>query len=132
MYEFEVFVSKEDLKFNCAHFIAYKGFRERLHGHNYRVSVRIVGADTVNDDGYVMDFGDIKKQARALCSSINEYFICPMRSRDLTITEEGNQLCIECEDGARFAFPRSDCAMLPIFHSSAEELAHWFWCSMIR
>lgn len=132
MYEFEVFVSKEDLKFNCAHFIAYKGFRERLHGHNYRVSVRIVGADTVNDDGYVMDFGDIKKQARALCSSINEYFICPMKSRVLNITEEGSQLCIQCEDGAAFSFPRADCAMLPIVHSSAEELAHWFWCSMIR
>jgi len=32
---FEVSVSREDIKFHCAHFVAYKGFRERLHGHNY-------------------------------------------------------------------------------------------------
>lgn len=41
MSEFEVFVSKADFKFSCAHFIAYHGFRERLHGHNYRMSVKV-------------------------------------------------------------------------------------------
>ena len=38
---FRVHVTKDYLKFNAAHFIAYKGFREALHGHNYRVSVDI-------------------------------------------------------------------------------------------
>jgi len=132
MCEFEVFVSKEDFKFNCAHFIAYKGFRERLHGHNYRVSVRVTGSDFINEDGYVLDFGDIKKVARKLCKSLNEYFICPTKSTDMVITEADGQVCLECEDGSKFSFPRSDCAMLPIVHSSAEELAHWFWCCMIR
>ena len=132
MSEFEVFLSKEDMKFNCAHFIAYKGFRERLHGHNYRISIRIVGGETIDNDGYVIDFGDVKKFARELCKSINEYFICPMNARDMKITEEGSQICIECEDGAKFSFPRSDCAMLPLVHSSAEELAHWFWCCLVR
>ena len=32
---------KEKFKFNAAHFIAYKGFREMLHGHNYKVGVKI-------------------------------------------------------------------------------------------
>ena len=41
--EFEVVVDKDDLKFNCAHFVAYNGFRERLHGHNYNVVVKLVG-----------------------------------------------------------------------------------------
>ena len=132
MCEFEVFVSKEDFKFNCAHFIAYKGFRERLHGHNYRVSVRVTGSDFINDDGYVLDFGDIKKVARKLCKSLNEYFICPTKSTDIVISEVDGQVCLECEDGSQFSFPRSDCAMLPIVHSSAEELAHWFWCCMVR
>jgi len=40
---FDVFVGKEYLKFNAAHFIAYPGFRERLHGHNYHVTVRLEG-----------------------------------------------------------------------------------------
>ena len=54
---FEVCVGA--FKFNAAHFVAFPGFRERLHGHNYAVAVRLRGA--VSDaDGYVLDFGDIK------------------------------------------------------------------------
>mmetsp|Transcript_1015 Transcript_1015/g.1682 ORF Transcript_1015/g.1682 Transcript_1015/m.1682 type:complete len:208 (+) Transcript_1015:44-667(+) len=132
MCEFEVFVSKADFKFSCAHFISYKGFRERLHGHNYQASIKIIGSDTLNADGYVIDFGDIKKEARSLCKSINEFFICPMKSSTLDITENDGNICLVCEDGAHFSFPRSDCALLPIVHSSAEEISHWLWCGIVR
>lgn len=40
---FEVFVGKEDFKFSCSHFVAFEGYRERLHGHNYSVGVRLKG-----------------------------------------------------------------------------------------
>ncbi|KAG9397925.1 hypothetical protein AC1031_016344 [Aphanomyces cochlioides] len=56
---YRIFVSKDYMKFNAAHFIAFHGFRERLHGHNYRMSVTITGTK-VGHDGYLMDFGDIK------------------------------------------------------------------------
>lgn len=78
-------VSKADFKFNCAHFVAYNGFRERLHGHNYTISVKITGSDCVGNDGYVIDFGVIKKAARNICKSMNEYFICPMKSTDMKV-----------------------------------------------
>eukprot|EP01035_Chromulina_nebulosa_P021443 gene21443-27776_t len=130
--EYEIFLSKADFKFNCAHFIAHSGFREKLHGHNYRLSVKVIGGDDIGYDGYLVDFGDIKKVARTLCSSINEYFICPMKSNDMVITVDDTQLCLTCEDGAKFSFPKTDCAMLPLYHSSAEELAHYFWCQIIK
>lgn len=129
---FEVIVSKADFKFNCAHFIAFQGFRERLHGHNYTVCVKVTGSDTVGPDGYVMDFGDIKKATRTLCKELNEFFICPARSDCLRIVETGPQVCITCEDGAEFAFPKTDVRMLPIVHSSAEEMAHYLWCRLLR
>ena len=132
MSEFEVFVSKADFKFNCAHFIIYNGFRERLHGHNYQISVRVTGSDHIGQDGYLIDFGDIKKEARKLCKSLNEFFICPTKSPNMNITEEGVSLCIQCDDGSKFVFPKADCAMLPIMHSSVEELAHYFWVEMLR
>jgi dihydroneopterin triphosphate aldolase (PTPS-III) / 6-pyruvoyltetrahydropterin synthase len=132
MAEFSVFVSKADFKFNCAHFIAFKGFRERLHGHNYSLSVRVTGSDSIGDDGYVMDFGDIKKATRKICKEMNEYFICPMKSDAMKITDTGDQLCLVCEDGASFVFPKSDCMMLPLVHSSAEELSHYIWCKVVR
>ena len=65
MEEFEIVINKSDMKFNCAHFIAFKGFRcyihssiapsfltwssslslgrERLHGHNYNMAVKVTG-----------------------------------------------------------------------------------------
>lgn len=121
---YEVYVSKDSFKFNAAHFIAYRGFRERLHGHNYRVSVRMEGP--VGDDGYVVDFGDIKRATRAVCESLNERVIVPMLSDVITIEREGGELRMTCEDGTRFSFPEADCVLLDIRHSSAEELAAWF------
>jgi dihydroneopterin triphosphate aldolase (PTPS-III) / 6-pyruvoyltetrahydropterin synthase len=132
MATFSVFVSKADFRFNCAHFISFKGFRERLHGHNYRLSIKITGSDTIGDDGYVIDFGDIKKSTRRLCKELNEYFIAPMKSDTLSFSEVDKQLCIVCEDGSTFSFPKTDVKMLPIIHSSAEELSHYFWCRIIR
>lgn len=41
--EFEISVSNPDFKFNCSHFIAFNGFRERIHGHTYRASIKICG-----------------------------------------------------------------------------------------
>ena len=40
---YRVHVFKDYLKFSAAHFIAYRGFREPLHGHNYQVSVQVEG-----------------------------------------------------------------------------------------
>jgi len=118
---YEVFVSKDYFKFNAAHFMAYPGFRERLHGHNYRVSVRVEGC--LGDDGYVVDFGDIKKVTRSICDEINERTIVPMATDCVTVERRDGQVELTCEDGSRFSFPESDCALLPIAHSSAEELA---------
>jgi len=38
-----VYVAKEDFKFNAAHFVCFHGYRERLHGHSYTASCRLVG-----------------------------------------------------------------------------------------
>lgn len=88
--------------------------RERLHGHNYRVSVRwadtrgrqvraggrVAGlelsatfdapqvdleASGIGEDGYVVDFGEVKKAVRALCRELDERFLCPMKSPHLEV-----------------------------------------------
>ncbi|OWZ19501.1 RNA helicase [Phytophthora megakarya] len=117
----DVHVSKDYMKFNAAHFIAYKGFRERLHGHNYQLAVTITGQ--VGPDGYVVDFGEIKKISRVICKDLNESFLVPMNSDALKISFDGTNVHILTEDNAKFSFPKADCSLLPIVHSSAEELA---------
>eukprot|EP00397_Hematodinium_sp_SG-2012_P062573 GEMP01084731.1.p1 GENE.GEMP01084731.1~~GEMP01084731.1.p1 ORF type:complete len:154 (+),score=29.18 GEMP01084731.1:97-558(+) len=123
-------VASPDFKFSCAHFVAFKGFRERLHGHNYTVQVRISGV--LCSDGYVIDFGDVKKVTKAVCRELNEYVLIPMKSDVLQIKEVESQIEIRTEDGAFFSLPRSDCKTLDIVHSTAEELAEHVWGEILR
>lgn len=125
--QFEIYVSKDTFKFNASHFVAFPGFRERLHGHNYCVSVRLVGSRKVGGDGYVLDFGCIKEAVKTVCMGLNEYFLVPMLSDVLTITCSDVSITIETEDGCNFLFPREDCILLPIVHSTAEELAVYLY-----
>lgn len=119
---FRVFVTKDYLKFSAAHFIAYPGFRERLHGHNYRVSIEVAGA--LGRQGYVVDFGVVKRIARRLCEHLDEKLLIPARSDCLTIRETAKSVRVQYE-GDEFVFPRGDVLLLPIVHSSAEELARY-------
>jgi 6-pyruvoyl-tetrahydropterin synthase len=121
---FSIHVTKENLKFSAAHFIAYPGFREPLHGHNYQLGVRVEGRLAAT--GYVLDFGLIKQVVREIAGRLDERTIIPALSDCLKISEDGGQLVVLYEND-RFAFPRSDVALLPIMHSSAEELAQFVW-----
>ena len=38
---------------------------------------------------------------------------------------------IKCEDGSTFTFPRQDCLLLPIMHSTAEELAIYIFGKLV-
>lgn len=137
---FEVYVAKADFKFNAAHFVAFQGFRERLHGHNYTVAVRLLGSRQISRDGYVLDFGDVKKYVKVICKRLNERFLCPTESDviDVQIVDSANENGIKsksviliCEDGAKFVIPHDDCAMLPIVHATVEEMAIYIWGEII-
>ena len=144
-----VTIRGEEFKFCCAHFVAYKGFRERLHGHNYTVEVEMAGPMS-SDDGYVIDFGDVKKGIRKICKSLNERILIPIESDNLDIRitqwpassddesrlitcsqstgdeeviENEGQVEVRFEKSAFFSFPKSDCALLPIKFSTAENLS---------
>jgi 6-pyruvoyltetrahydropterin/6-carboxytetrahydropterin synthase len=117
---FSIYVAKEYLKFSAAHFIAYAGFREPLHGHNYQVSVKIEGR--LDSAGYVLDFGLIKRLLKQIVDPLDERTIIPARSDCLKLEHRGRSLLVRYEDD-EFIFPFADVALLDIVHSSAEELA---------
>lgn len=119
---FRVHVTKDYLKFNAAHFIAYKGFREALHGHNYRVSVDVEG--DLGEQGYVLDFGVVKQVARRVCKRLDEKTLIPAASDCVHVREEHGQVIVGYETD-EFRFPRADVVLVPIVHSSAEELARY-------
>jgi 6-pyruvoyl-tetrahydropterin synthase len=119
---FRVHVTKDYLKFSAAHFIAYKGFREKLHGHNYRVSVGVEGE--LGPEGYVLDFSVVKQIARHVCNQLDERVLIPAQSDCLGIREEPSQIVVSYEND-EFRFPRGDVVLVPIVHTSVEELARY-------
>lgn len=123
--QFSIHVTKENLKFSAAHFIAYRGFREPLHGHNYQVGVRVEG--NLAGTGYVVDFGLIKKLTKEIVDRIDEHTIIPAQSDCLTIEHlPGGKIRVQYEKD-EFIFPAADVFLAPIVHSSAEELARYLW-----
>lgn len=120
---FSVSIEKEQLRFTAAHFIAFRGFREPLHGHTYRAAVTVSGS--VGADGYVVDFLVLKRIAEEECDKLHFATLLPERSDCLTIRADGESVEVDCEDGARFRFPRADVRLLPIVHSSSEEIAQY-------
>jgi 6-pyruvoyl-tetrahydropterin synthase len=127
--EFSIHVAKENLKFSAAHFIAYPGFREPLHGHNYQVAIRVEGR--LASTGYVLDFGLIKQLTRQIVERLDEHTIIPAQSDCLAICQQEGQISVTYEDDC-FVFPAADVALLPIMHSSAEELARFIWSELRR
>lgn len=118
-------LEKEYFKFSCAHFLIFPdGSKERLHGHNYRVRVEIVG--DLTDRGLVIDFIEAKPVVRELCDELDEHWIVPAEHPELKVErrDDGHTEVVYRE--ARYLAPSDEVIVLPINNSSAENLATWF------
>src|SRR5581483_9196860 len=62
-------VEGNQLRFYAAHMATFRGQVEPLHGHNYVVAVECEGPLT--DDAWVIDFGYVKQQMKALCDELD-------------------------------------------------------------
>ena len=71
----------------------------------------------------MLDFGLVKRMAKALCEELDERVLLPESSDCLTITRDADGIGVTTAEGDRFRFPPADVRLLPIAHSSAEELA---------
>jgi hypothetical protein len=82
----------------------------------------------------VLDFGDVKTAVRKICKGMNERVVIPTKSNVLTIsslpaTPPSNQphISLICEDGSLFVFPLDDCLLLPLVHSTVEEMTLYIY-----
>jgi len=67
-------IDKQAHKFSAAHFTIFSETdRERLHGHNYGVSARIVAA--MGDNGFSADYNVYKRALQRLCDDHDEYML---------------------------------------------------------
>lgn len=62
-------------KFSAAHQLrGYQGKCEKLHGHNWRVTVAVT-AERLNDQGLAIDFHELKKALREVLDQLEHSFL---------------------------------------------------------
>ncbi|HET8764448.1 MAG TPA: 6-carboxytetrahydropterin synthase [Rhodanobacter sp.] len=117
-------LAKENMKFSAGHFTIFgPGERERVHGHDFRVAVRVQAR--VGDNGLCFDYGLLKRRIVELCRELNEWMLLPGESPLLRIERDGALL--HAVFGAeRIPFLAADVQVLPLANISVEELARYF------
>ncbi len=119
---YKIVVEKDYLRFSAAHFITFMGKCERLHGHNYALSVELVGELT--EDAYVFDFVELKNILRGVCDSLDHRFLIPMENEHLRIKESVKEWEVRFGE-RRYVFPAQDVLPLPVDNITAERLAEY-------
>lgn len=119
----KVTVERNTLRFAAAHFATFEGRCEPLHGHNYDVIVELEGELT--EDSWVLDFGELKSMARAICQELDHKFLLQRESKALQIEEGMSNWKVRFRERG-WVFPKSDVLPLPIDNTTAERLAEYF------
>lgn len=116
-------IEKQYLHFSIAHFTIFSASeRERLHGHNIRLAVKITGE--IDENGLCFDYAIYKKVLKELCARFDEYTLIAKDSPHLTITEEGDFYNV-VHNGICMPLLKTDTILLPILNVTIEELAHY-------
>ena len=85
-----LYIDKEAHKFSAAHFTIFTATeRERLHGHNYSVSARIVAP--MGDNGFSADYNVYKRRIADLCKPLDEYMLVAGDSPHQIIEERDDE-----------------------------------------
>jgi 6-pyruvoyltetrahydropterin/6-carboxytetrahydropterin synthase len=128
---FTLRLAKADFKFAAAHFTWFAdGMAERLHGHNYRVSVAVSG-DRLGADGMLVEARVIKDELRRLCATLDERVLLPEPSAQVAIETRGSE--IEVRVARRtLQLPASDVVRLPVPNITVECLAQHLWRELAK
>lgn len=117
---------KENFKFSAAHFLIFDATRaERLHGHNYQVSIELKVPEQKAvwaAPGYYIDFHDLKRFIRARLNQWDEYVLLPALQPEMKFLEKDTTLEVQFRDRF-YAFPRNEVILLPVQNTSVEELS---------
>lgn len=116
----ETSVEVSGIGFSAGHFVSEGGKCERLHGHNYDVSVRLSGE--INSQGMVIDFRVVKAHLRLLCEEWDHRLLLPTRSPQIRVLTKGEQTEVKTPD-REYSFPTQDVCILDVIETTAEELA---------
>lgn len=121
--KFRVRVTKDHLVFSAAHFITFNGnICERLHGHNWRTAVELVGP--LDENCYVFDFIALRDAMQKIVNELDHRVLLPTKHAQIRVRSDEHEVTATFES-RRWVFPREDCILLPVENTTAEEIAAW-------
>ncbi len=116
-----LYIDKESHKFSAAHYTIFSATeRERLHGHNYSVSARIVAP--MGDNGFSADYNVYKNRIKSLCDDLDEYMLLAGDSPYQEIEELEDNYRVRFA-GEEMLFLKSDTQVLPLRNATVEEFS---------
>ncbi|MDO8862196.1 6-carboxytetrahydropterin synthase [Haliea sp. E1-2-M8] len=118
-----LYIDKESHKFSAAHFTIFSATeRERLHGHNYSVSAKIVAP--MGDNGFAADYNVYKRRLKSLCDALDEYLLLAADSPFQSIEEDGDYYRVYFAS-EEMLFLKSDTRVLPLRNATVEEFSSY-------
>jgi 6-pyruvoyltetrahydropterin/6-carboxytetrahydropterin synthase len=125
-----LYIDKESHKFSAAHYTIFSATqRERLHGHNYSVSARIVAP--MGDNGFSADYNVYKTRLASLCQELDEYMILAGDSPYQQVEEAGACWRVRYAE-EEMLFLQSDTLVLPLRNATVEEFSHYLLQRLLR
>ena len=118
-----LYIDKERHKFSAAHYTIFSATeRERLHGHNYSVSARIVAP--MGDNGFAADYKVYKRRLDTLCEALDEYMLLAGESPYQQVAQERDSYRVSF-NGEQMQFLKCDTQVLPIRNATVEEFSRY-------
>jgi len=110
---------RRNIRFSAAHWVEHAGKCERLHGHDYYVSIKLYGP--VSSDGMIIDFSLVKSTLKDIVDKLDHRVLVPERK---IVKREGGLVYVK-KDAKVIALPEEDVKELPVEVVTAEELAKY-------
>ncbi|MBX7116434.1 MAG: 6-carboxytetrahydropterin synthase [Myxococcaceae bacterium] len=120
-----IFVGKDVHKFSSAHMSLFPdGSKERIHGHNFRVSVSLVVKDTRVEN--MVDFALLKSALVEQCREWDQRLLLPAQAPSLKVTRQDATETEFTFCGKRYVVPADEVTLLPMTNVVVETLAEGF------
>lgn len=104
--------------------------KERLHGHNFQVTVGIDLADIAFEK--FLDFGLVKAAVFGQCQEWDEHLLLPERCPFLTVARSDSLETVFTLCGKRYLVPTEDVILLPVDNVVVESLAVEFTRGLLK
>ena len=130
-------LAKESFKFSATHFTVLNANEaERLHGHNYQVSVECT-LSGVGPLGMGFEFNHLKPHIKQMTDAWDEMVLIPRVSPLIKISEEEIRKSphwivdlVSAKLNRSYRFPKSEVVFLETVNITSEELARLFAISL--